>query len=166
MKKIIFPLLALSLIAGSSCQETIDIEKEKKAIIAVIENEVYSFNTRDFDQQMNSLLQGESQTLLWANKFNYGYVVGWEEVDSTYKRNYERNPVPSTNKSQFTNYKIKVYQESAWAVYNLNVHNSEDEFLYKNIAIRFLEKVDGDWKIAVIGYINTTSYEIELEEGE
>ena len=35
MKKIIFPILIISLIAGgSSCQKKIDIEKEKEAIIA------------------------------------------------------------------------------------------------------------------------------------
>ena len=38
MKKIIFPVLALLLIAGgSSCQEKINIEKEKEAIRNVIE---------------------------------------------------------------------------------------------------------------------------------
>ena len=50
MKQIIFPVLALMLIAGSSCQEKIDMEKEKEAIKAVIENESISTHAKDFDQ--------------------------------------------------------------------------------------------------------------------
>ena len=65
-----------------------------------------------------------------------------------------------------TNYKIKVYKESAWAAFEENVHNSEGEFLYHNFINQFLEKVDGEWKIVFFCYVNTTSYEEEVEEGE
>ena len=41
MKKIIFSILALSLIAGSAtCQEKIDIAKEEEAIKAAIKEEI------------------------------------------------------------------------------------------------------------------------------
>ena len=167
MKKIIFSILALSLIAGSgSCQEKIDIEKEKEAIKAVIENALNSAYAKDLAQKSKSFLQDESLIMCGGGKNGYTYAVGWEEVGSDFKEWMENNPSPSTDKLQFTNYKIKVYKESAWAVYNLIVHNSEGEFLFKNIAIRFLEKVDGEWKIVFVSWVNTTSYEEEVEEGE
>jgi hypothetical protein len=167
MKKIIFSFLALLLIAGSgSCQEKIDIEKEKEAIKAVIENHVNSAFAKDFAQLSKSLQQDESLIMLGAGKDSYQYGVGWEEISSFHKERMENNPSPSTDKLQFTNYKIKVYKESAWAVYNLIVHNSEGEFLFENIAIRFLEKVNGEWKIVYMSWILTTSYEDEEDDDE
>ena len=166
MKKIIFLILALSLIAGSSCQEKIDIEKEKEAIKAVIENALNSAYAKDLAQKSKSFLQDESFIICGADKNSYYYDVGWEEVGSGFKEWMENNPIPSTDKHQYTNYKIKVHKECAWAVFDVIVHNSEGEFLRKNINVRFLEKMDGEWKIVFLSYVNTTSYDEEIEEGE
>ena len=35
----------------------------------------------------------------------------------------------------------------------------QDEFLRKYICVRFLEKVDGEWKIAYVSYVNTSSWD-------
>jgi len=51
-------------------------------------------------------------------------------------------------------------------VYDEIVSNSEGELIRKNISVRFLEKVDGEWKIVYLSYVNTTSYEEEAEEPE
>ncbi len=58
------------------------------------------------------------------------------------------------------------FQRSAWAVYNGNWYNSEGESVRSNIDVRFLEKVDGEWKIAYLSLVNTTSYDDEVDEGE
>lgn len=166
MKKYLWTLLAIILLAGISCQEKIDLEKEKEAIMAVIENETNSFLARDFDQQSKSFLQDESIMGLGAGKHGYTYVIGWKDVGSGYKNYYKDKSTPETNKCQFTNYKIKVYKESAWAVYDEILRSSEGEFLRKNISIRFLEKMDGEWKIVYLSYVNTTSYKEVVAEGE
>ena len=159
MKQIIFPVLALMLIAGSSCQEKIDMEKEKEAIKAVIENESISTHAKDFDQSSRSFLQDESLIYLSAGKSGYYYSVGWDSIGSAYKEWMENNPNPTTNKHQFTNYKIKVHKESAWAVYDEIVSSSDGELLRTFVNVRFLEKVDGEWKIVFLSFVNTTSYE-------
>ena len=69
-------------------------------------------------------------------------------------------------KFENTDYKIKVYPESAWAVYDQNWYNNEGELVRLNINVRFLEKVQGKWKIVYVSTINTTSYDEEIEEGE
>jgi len=164
MKKYLLSLIVLVFIAGTACQEKIDIEKEKEAIKAVIENETNSYWARDWDQQSNAFLQDESLIVLAASSKSYTSVVGWEEISQAYKQDHENYPDPSTDKRQFTNYKIKVYKGSAWAVYDEIVHNSEGEFVREYINVRFLEKMDGEWKIVYLSNVNTTTYEEEEVE--
>ena len=87
MKIHVIALFVLIFFAGISCQEQIDIEKEKEAIKAVIENETNSPFARDFDQQMKSFLQDESLIGWSASKSGYSYEVGWENMSSIYKKN-------------------------------------------------------------------------------
>ena len=156
-------LTFIIILAETSCQEKIDIEKEKEAIKAVIENESNSTHAEDFDQSSKSFLQDESLIALAAEKNSYTHAVGWDTISLGYKEWMENNPNPSTNKRQFTNYKIKVHTESAWAVYDEIVSSSEGELLVNYVNVRFLEKVDGEWKIVYISTVNTTSYEEEVE---
>jgi len=166
MKKNVISLFVLALIVCTSCQETIDFEKEKEAIKAVIENESNSYLAKNFDQQMKSFLQDESFVGITAGKNGYHYIQGWDEIMSGYKDSYESSPDPSTDKLEFKNYKIKVYTESAWAIYDQIKYDNEGEFINKNLQVRFLEKKDGEWKIVYLSVVFTTSYEENIEEGE
>ena len=159
MKKQALTLFILILFAGASCLEKIDIEKEKEAIKAVIENETNSNFARNYDQQMKSFLQDESLAGMSVNKGSYRYEEGWENISSIYKKNHENSPEPSTDKFEFKNYKIKVDKESAWAVYDELRYDSEGELLISSLQARFLEKVKGEWKISFMTIVNTSSYD-------
>ena len=163
MKKYFFVLFALILLAGTSCQEKIDIEKEKAAIIAVIEEETNAYLARDLDRLVATWVQDETNIRLSAGKSGYGYWIGWEELSSAFKEAIDNNPEPDGSKEVKTNYKIKVYPESAWAVFDNEVLNSEGELTNKSIHVEFLEKVNGEWKIVYFSMVNTSSYEDEVE---
>ena len=167
MKKIIFSILALSLIACSfSCQEKIDIEQEKEAIIAVMEGPTDAYLDKDFDRFAAAFVQDETLAGLTANKSGYRYNEGWAEISSFFKEYVKNNPEPSTIKHEKTNYKIKVYKESAWAIFDESSFYSDGEIRSKSIGVRILEKVNGEWKIAYISFISTSSYDEEVEEEE
>jgi hypothetical protein len=173
MKKYGLTLFALVLLAGTSCQEKIDIEKEKAAIKAVIEEETNAYLDNDFDRLAATWVQDETNIWLYVGKSGYIYGVGWEEIDSIFKEFFEGVSEPIENKEVKTNYKIKVYQESALAVFDNETYNSEGELINKSIHVEFLEKVNGEWKIVYLSNINTSSYEDEgdddaeeIEEGE
>ncbi len=166
MKKYVLTLFALILFAGASCQEKIDIEKEKAAIKAVLEAETDAFLSKDFDRLAATYIQDETNIRLSAGKSGYGYGVGWEEIGSGFKEYFENNPEQSTDKYVKTNVKIKVYKESAWAINDETVYDSEGEISLKMIGVRFLEKVDGEWKIVYLSVVYTSSYEEEIEEIE
>jgi hypothetical protein len=175
MKKIIYSILALFIIAGgSSCQKKIDIEKEKQAIIAVIEEETNSFMANDYDRFAATYVQDSTFIRLNATKtdydyivgWGYNYIVGWEGIGLGFREGFEGNPDTLLNTFENSNYKIKVYPESAWAVYDENWYSREGELVEYNIDVRFLEKVKGEWKIVYLSTINTTSYGEEVEEDE
>jgi hypothetical protein len=160
MKKIIFSMLALSLIAGGAfCQKKIDIEKEKEAIIAVIEKQHNAFLERDYDAIVSTYIQDEQVIRYTANKSGYHYGV-YDDV-SPYKRIFEENPTPRSYTSQFKNYNIKVYTECAWAAFDIHKSNGDH-----SIEVRFLEKVDGEWKIVFFSFIDASSYDEEETKSE
>ncbi|MEE9431890.1 MAG: hypothetical protein V3V16_12655 [Melioribacteraceae bacterium] len=165
MKNKILILFVLILLAVTSCQNKIEIEKEEKAIIAVIENETKSYFARNFEQQSKSFLQDESLIVLVAGKSSYGYAVGWEQIKKNYMINYQNHPKPLTDSIKNSDYKIKIYEKSAWAVYDENVYSNEGDFLRKVINVRFLEKINDEWKIVFLSDVNTTSYEVKEKIG-
>jgi len=158
MKKYLTPIILLIFLAVTSCEDKIDVEKEKEAIKAVIENETNSFKERNFEQQSKSFLQDENLTILGVGKFNLFQFYGWENVSTMYKSYYNDEPDPVTNAYQYTNYKIKIYDKSALAVYDEIEQDSEGKFLRKNISTRFLEKTNDGWKIVYLSWIEATPY--------
>ena len=175
MKKIIYSILALLLIVGcSSCQKTIDIEIEKEAIKAVIEEETNSYIDNDYDRFASTYVQDKTFIRLNASKdeynyivgWGYNYIVGWADMAPVFREGFQGNPDTLLNSFVNSYYKIKVYQESAWAVYDENWYDREGEFVEYNINVRFLEKVEGEWKIVYVSTINATSYDAKPEEGE
>ena len=165
MKKYVLTLFALILLAGTSCQEKIDIEKEKEAIKAVIEEETDAYYDSDFDRLAATYVKDETNIRLGASKSGYIYGVGWEEIGSLLKELIESQG-PIELKEVKTNYKIKVYKESAWAVFDNELYNSEGELTGKSIHVEFLEKVNGEWKIVYLSMVNTSSYEDEEDDDE
>ena len=165
MKKIIFSILAFSLITGSvSCQEKVDIAKEKAAIIAVIEEETNAFLKRDFDRLAVTFVQDETSIRLSANKSGYGYLVGWKQIGSRFKEYFEDDSESGSVKLVKTNYQIKVYKESAWSIFDEVGYDGGGEVVGKSIGVRFLEKVDGEWKIVYLSQVNISSYEDDDED--
>ena len=78
MKKIFYSILGVLLITGgNSCQNKIDIEQEKEAIKAVIEEETNAYIEGDYDRFAATYLQDSTFIRLNAEKSNYEYIIGW-----------------------------------------------------------------------------------------
>jgi len=163
MKKYLFSLIVPVFLAGSSCQDKIDIEKEKAAIIAVIEEETEAFFDYDIDRLSATHVQDETNIRLTATKSGYTYDVGWEKIKSFFLDYFENEAEPGDFYEVKRNYKIKVYGESAWAVFDNDYYNGEDELLSTSIHAEFLEKVHGEWKLVFYTSIYTSTWE---DEGE
>jgi len=161
MKKNLWIFFVIILIAGTSCKKKIDYEKEKAAIIAVIEDETVAFFNSDINHLGSMHVQDETNIRLTATKSGYTYDIGWEKIKSFYQDYFENEAEPGDFYEVKRNYKIKVYEESAWAVFDNDFYNSEDELLSTSIHAEFLEKVNGEWKLVFYTSIYTSTWEEE-----
>jgi len=159
MKKKLWAVFVPILIAGTSCQEKIDVEKEKAAIIEVLEQETEAFFNYDIERLGSFHVQDETNTRLTATKSGYTYDEGWEKVRSFFLDYFENVAEPGDFYEIKRNYKIKIYGKSAWAVYDNDYYNEDDELLSTSIHAQFLEKVDGEWKIVFYNSIYTSTWE-------
>jgi hypothetical protein len=168
MKKYLLSIITLVLITGISCEKKIDIEKEKEAIIAVIEEETEAFFDSDIIRLSATHLQDDTNIRLTATKSGYTSIFGWENVKAFFLDYFENEAEPGDFYEVKTNYKIKVYPESAWAVFDNDYYSGEGELLSKSIHTEFLEKVNGEWKLVLYNSIYTSTWDddpdIETEE--
>ena len=168
MKKYCLLFVILMLLAGTACQEKVDIEKEKEAIIAVIEEETDATMNGDYERWANTYVQDETNVRLSANSESYNLIVGWEDLNSYFKEAFNNMEEQSTAwKGGKTNYKIKVYGNAAWVMCDETMVNAEAEeaMEWKAIETRILEKIDGEWKIVFLSYVVTSTYDDD-DEGE
>ena len=83
MKKLLFTFIAFSLMTGASCQKKADIEKEKEAIKAVIEEETDAFVDQDIERVEATWKQDSKSRKIFFNFRNegkYTEVKGKEEL--------------------------------------------------------------------------------------
>ena len=64
MKKYLVALIAFVILAGVSCQENNDIQKEKDAILAVLKEESKASISKDITRWSETWLQDESSSFI------------------------------------------------------------------------------------------------------
>ncbi len=167
-------LLFIALSANFSCQSPtaeVDFDKEKAAIQAVIAKETESYYQQDFEAwkstyldspqfRMNGYWEGFPEKITFHN--------GFESLKATKKAQFEADETlwkGSTEERSNENFRIS--PEMAW--YTFDQHSYEKDtrkFLGKSLETRILEKHDGQWKIAYLGYHYFPVEEEEAENGE
>jgi|GEM_PF-668301 len=159
MKNHLFSLIVLVIFASTSCQEKFNIEKEKEAIIAVIEEETEAFFDSDINRLGATHVQDETNIRLTATKSGYTYYVGWENIQSFFLDYFENEAEQGDFYEIKTNYKIKVYRECALAVYDNDYYNGKGELLSTSIHAQFLEKINGKWKLVFYNSIYSSTWD-------
>lgn len=161
MKKHFMMLFALALLVFASCQEKIDLAKETEAIKAVIINETTAFDNQRYDSVITNLAHDSLFIRMTTGKTEYTEVVGWDHMANWYKEFAVADLSDYSVERERFNWKIKVYPESAWVVYDqITRYTYQGNKDYRQTKeIRFLEKKDGQWKIIYLHVIYLSSYE-------
>jgi ketosteroid isomerase-like protein len=138
-----------------SCQEKSDFSAEMDSIIKVIEGESDAYRTKDFQKFADHYLQDET-TIWWGSGHNtYWRIDGWEKLGSNFEMEFEKNPEPLKYNFEKSNYRIKVYPDCAWATFDEVMKNEKGDVMWEGFGVRFLEKVEREWKI---NYASTYEY--------
>lgn len=166
MKKYLISLIVLVFLAGTSCQEKIDVEKEKEAIIKVLHESEDSFAAQDMENLSALHVQDESDTRLAGTEL----YQGWNEIETLLKSYIEQNkkePFGENFRNEKENIRLKITGNTAWAICD-NIWKWEDTNGepggFQNIHISFLEKIDGAWKFSFEAYVANAIPEEEVEE--
>jgi hypothetical protein len=156
MKISVVTIIAIFLLSGTSCQQNVNVEKEKQAIMALLKAEGDAALSRDMELIGDIYVHDELTTRLEMGQYGYNRYEGWEEVERLIGDFLEGegdlggdNPV---NRKE--NIIIKVTGNTAWLtcdnIWEWTVDGEKGG--YNNIQIQFLEKIKGEWKISFTAY--------------
>ena len=170
MRYTILSALIIVAFAVTGCEKAFDIEKEKAAIIAVMEKETQTYIDRDFGGMFSTHIQDSTNIRLTAGADNYVFAEGWEDVSRhmTGDETEDDLGIDLHINVEKTNYRFKICPMSAFVVCDQKWTSSYDDDVIEieSIQVRYLEKVDGEWKISFVSFIGTSGYEgFDDEEG-
>ncbi len=169
MKYTITSLAVLLTFAFSGCEQAIDMEKEREAIIKVINTETDAYLARDFETMYATHVHDSLNMRLTAGADNYVFAEGWENVSKHMSGDQTEDILgPDLHiKVEKYNWRMKIYPTTAFVVCDQTWTSTYDDDVteIKSIQVRFLEKIEGEWKISFVSFIGTSGYD-EIEETE
>lgn len=156
MKIFVGTILTILIVAGSSCQQTVNVEKEKEAILAVLQEEGDALRAKDKDRLFALHVQDELETRLELGEYGFNTFKGWDEVGGLLGDVVSgKGPLIGEDAvNRIENMIIKVTGNTAWLTYDnyWEWTNEGEQGGYSNIRVTFLEKIKGEWKISFAAY--------------
>jgi hypothetical protein len=168
MKYTILSTLFIAALVVTGCEKPIDYEKERAAIIAVVNEETDAYLARDFEACYATHVHDSLNMRLTAGADNYVFLQGWDEVKkhlSSDATEDDLNPDLHNTVRKY-NFRMKIYPQSAFVVCDQTWTSSFDDDVteIQSIQVRFLEKIDDQWKISFVSWIGTSGYSAEETE--
>lgn len=168
MKKFLLAFISCGLLAVVCCQDESGIEKEKKAIIAVIEAEKTAYYNQDLSALDGSWIQESSSRKIFLTTHGITELSGWEEIHQNNIEAIERDWDEHPETAKYSNYSVTVYGKTA-----LVLHDSEhrmtgldQESVLNMRRIVHLVKIEEEWKIDLMAMyfmpFNVMGEEIEM----
>ena len=149
-------ILAILILTGTSCQQAVNVEKEKEAILAVLQEEGDAALAQDKDRMFALHVQDELETRLELGEYGFNTYKGWDEVGGllgdVLSGDGALGGENAVNRRE--NMIIKVTGNTAWLTCDNIWEWTTDGVTggYSNIQVTFFEKIKGDWKISFAAY--------------
>ena len=158
-----FIRVSLAILSGlllATCQQQpapLDIEKEKAAIKAVIAKETETYYRQDFEGWKSTYLESPDFRMrgYWEGfPEKISFHNGFESLKEMKRKQFEQNQTLwQGSTEERSNESIRVSRDMAWYTFDqLSYEKDTRKLLGKSLETRILEKQDGEWKIAYLGY--------------
>ena len=152
MKKFLLALISCCLLSVVCCKDESGIEKEKKAIIAVIEAEKIAYYTQDLSILDESWVQESSSRKLFLTTHGVTELTGWNEIHQNNIEAIERDWNEHIETVQYSDYSINIYGNTALVLHDskhqITDHGKESVLHMRRII--HLVKIDEEWKIDLL----------------
>lgn len=151
IKRVLSILLISVFIFSFACKQNesnipIDnFEKEKIAILKVLNEETKAAFTRDYQGWKTKWVHEDyvSKTYMNFADSTLSESLGWDKINNFVKTYIEEHPDPVPMPDLLNEIDVRIYGNGAWVEYE-----QEDQQLGVKRETRLMEKVDGEWKIA------------------
>lgn len=166
MKKLVLLVMVVLVLPLTGCQEKVDMAAEEEAIKTVIAAETSSFWDQDLVKLLETLAQDENFMYISIGSNGYRERLGWDKNYAYYKKAATEDWSNWTDITvERLNWKINMCGESAFVIYNQKMKFALDgePMSTHSKELRMLKKVKGKWEIAMIQWIDLSSFE---EEGQ
>lgn len=156
MKIFVGTILAVLLIAGTSCEPTVNVEKEKEAILAVLEEEAAASLAKDVERVFALHVKDDLETRLELGEYGFNTYTGWDEVGELLgdALSGEGAMAGENAVNRKENMVIKVTGNTAWLtcdnIWEWTIDGNKGG--YSNIQVTFFEKIKGKWLISFAAY--------------
>ena len=170
MKNLLFGVSALIFLTLISCEEKIDVAKEKEAVLKVLQEEGDAFAANNLNRISAIHIQDSTLTRLEQGVNSLTIYKGWTDIKKLYENYIKVNSTePSwvNPKNIKDNVIIKVTGNAAWVlcdnIWEFEYNNVQMK--QTNVQITFLEKIDGAWKISFEAFVQKPDSAPEPEAG-
>ena len=143
----------------SNQEAEIDFEKEKAAIMKVLEGESAAFWNKDYEKWASYWVhEPYIRTMGWWKDGGVTVVEGWEERGPRTKKHMESSPKPNTTATTVNrvNLNFRIFKEVAWLTFDQYGEDTGDSLMDMpglSRESRIFEKHDGQWKIVYTGWL-------------
>ena len=147
MKKFIYVIMAMILVICISCQEKVDVEKEKEAIKAVIEQEKDGYFEKDINKIESTWVQDATARKIYLFPDEYNYFNGWAEINLHDRENVDSQDRDSLNLT-FSDFEFNFYGNNALVFCIANWSGTYEGNEFEEVQHRILHfvKANGEWK--------------------
>lgn len=150
--------IAVVIVALAACEEKIDVEKEKNAIKAVLEQEKSGFFNKDAEAMAETWIQEPSSVKIYMLGDGQKKFTGWDAI----RKHDEENLADTTwDRTKYTltfrDYKIDLLDdEAAWVMCEAHWSGVENDVPTESIQTRIniLRKDQGKWRFALMAIYN------------
>lgn len=131
--------------ADDMANQSIDFEKEEKAILETLNNETKAAFQRDYESWKEKWVHDPAITKTYINftDSSFSESVGWDKINNFVKTFIEEHPEPEPVPTLVNDIDIRLYENGAWVSYE-----QQDSLRGLKRETRLMEKVNGQWRIA------------------
>lgn len=147
--------LLFLLLAGLTIKDKLDEQSEKKAIMALMEEETAAYYASDYDRWTSTYVNDSTGCYLSSGRGGYGYSRGQSGLESMKPYIVAKKPFTKETKTPM---QIRIYDNTAWVLFTNSPLNEKGEPVNQSMVTCFVEKQNGKWKIAYRNVLDENSY--------
>jgi hypothetical protein len=166
MKNFLWPLMIAALGAGNSCQQALNVEKEKEVLIAVNEEERDAYFARDLGRLETIWKQEPASKRIFTSASAITELNGWQEIRANYEEDFNNAEKWDDMKditASFSHYDIQITGKTALLYHDIHwtgEYRGEALDITQKRIVHFVHE-GGSWKFNVTVQMSVPDADIQ-----